>query len=88
MYLFTKSCLFIVYRAGGEGRRPIELAFHINICITQRRVVDILEVHNIGVPDTVGTTWPLHILCTHVFCIGSTDSPSILREYLISTPEM
>ncbi len=57
MYLFTASCLFIIYEAkgGGEGGRLKEFAFHMSICVTQHIVVDMLEVHDRRLLNIVAT---------------------------------
>jgi hypothetical protein len=67
MYLFTTSCLSIIYeaRGGGEGDRLTEFALHMSICVTQHIVVDILKIHDKELSEIVTAIQHVRILCTH-----------------------
>ncbi len=51
--VYRELFVYSIQSKGGERRRLIEFTFHVIICITQHKVVDILMVHDKKVPDII-----------------------------------
>ncbi len=83
-YILVYKELFVysIQSNGGENRRLVEFAFHMDICVTQYLIVDMSMVHDKKVPDIVRQSsilaYPIY-----AFYIGRAVSPSTLGEYPI-----